>query len=95
MLEWNEKRVRGGHAQFSPWLMHHLLSPADIRFIGLERLPELTRALTGTHASDDSTPLARLVSTLDQQSVEQQGGAALEGRENGDVGIGVAFFTFS
>ena len=71
VLGWNEKRVRGGHAQFSPWLMHHLLSPADIRFIGLERLPELTGALTGTHADDDSTPLARLVSTLDQQSVEQ------------------------
>jgi hypothetical protein len=71
VLEWNDKRVRGGHAQFSPWLMHHLLSPADVRFIGLERLPELTRALTGTHAADDSTPLARLVSTLDQQSVEQ------------------------
>jgi hypothetical protein len=71
VLEWNGKRVRGGHAQFSPWLMHHLLSPADIRFVGVERLPELTGALTGTHAGDDSTPLARLVSTLDQQSVEQ------------------------
>ena len=71
LLEWNEKRVRGGHAQFSPWLMHHLLSPADVRFIVLERLPELTAALTGTHAADQSTPLARLVSTLDQQSVEQ------------------------
>jgi DNA relaxase TraI-like protein len=70
VLEWNEKRVRGGHAQFSPWLMHHLLSPADVRFIGLEWLPELTRALTGTH-TDQATPLARLVSMLDQQSVEQ------------------------
>jgi hypothetical protein len=71
MLEWNKKRVRGGHAQFSPWLMHHLLSPADVRFIGLERLPELITALTGTHIADQPTPLARLVSTLDQQSVEQ------------------------
>jgi hypothetical protein len=71
VLEWNDKRVRGGHAQFSPWLMHHLLSPADVRFIGLERLPELAAALAGTHAADQSTPLARLVSTLDQQSVEQ------------------------
>jgi hypothetical protein len=71
VLEWNEKRVRGGHAQFSPWLMHHLLSPADVRFIGLGRLPELKGALTGTHGGDQSTPLARLVSTLDQQSVEQ------------------------
>jgi hypothetical protein len=51
--------------------MHHLLSPADVRFIGLERLPELAAALTGTHGADQSTPLARLVSTLDQQSVEQ------------------------
>jgi integrase len=24
----------------SPWLTHHLLAPADIRFIGLERLPQ-------------------------------------------------------
>jgi Putative helicase len=71
MLEWNKERVRGGHAQFSPWLMHHLLSPADVRFIGLERLPELITALTGTHIADQPTPLARLVSTLDQQSVEQ------------------------
>jgi hypothetical protein len=71
VLEWNDKRVRGGHAQFSVWLMHHLLSPADVRFIGLERLPELTGALTGTHTPDQSTPLARLVSMLDQQSVEQ------------------------
>src|ERR1700739_3276979 len=71
VLEWNEKRVHGGHAQFSPWFMHHLLSPADVRFIGLGRLPELAAALTGTHTPDQSTPLARLVSTLDQQSVEQ------------------------
>jgi Putative helicase len=71
VVEWNDKRVRGGHAQFSPWLMHHLLSPADVRFIGLERLPELMAALVGTHAADQPTPLARLVSTLDQQSVEQ------------------------
>ena len=71
VLEWNDKRVRGGHAQFSPWLMHHLLSPADIRFIGLERLPELTGALTGTHSADQSTPLAHLVRKLDQRSVEQ------------------------
>ena len=71
MLEWNKKRVRGGHAQFSPWLLHHLLSPADVRFIGLERLRELTGALTGSHTADQPTPLARLVSTLDQQSVEQ------------------------
>lgn len=71
LLEWNKKRVRGGHAQFSPWLMHHLLSPADVRFLGLARLPELTGALTGTHTTDQSTPLAHLVSKLDQQSVEQ------------------------
>jgi hypothetical protein len=71
MLEWNAKRVRGGHARFSPWLMHHLLSPADVRFIGLKRLPELITALTGTHTADQPTPLARLVSRLDQQSVEQ------------------------
>jgi hypothetical protein len=51
--------------------MHHLLSPADIRIIGLERLPELTGALTGTHTANQSTPLAHLVTKLDQRSVEQ------------------------
>jgi hypothetical protein len=71
VLRWNEKRVRGGHAQFSVWLMHHLLTPLDIRFIGLERLPELMAALAGTHTADQSTPLGRLVSKVDQQSVEQ------------------------
>lgn len=71
VLRWDEGRVRGGHAQLSPWLMHHLLTPADIRFIGLERLPQLAAALTGTHAGDQSTPLALLVSKLDQESVEQ------------------------
>lgn len=71
VLRWHEDRVRGGHAQLSPWLMRHLLTPADIRFIGVERLPQLAVALTGTHAGDQSTPLARLVSKLDQESVEQ------------------------
>ena len=71
VLSWDEDRVRGGHAQLSPWLMHHLLTPADIRFIGVERLPQLAVAVTGTHAGDRSTPLARLVSKLDQESVEQ------------------------
>lgn len=70
-LRWTEKRVRGGHAQLSVWLMHYLLGPTDIRFIGLERLPELTAALAGTHTADKSTPLASLVSKADQQSVEQ------------------------
>jgi hypothetical protein len=69
LLRWNEDRVRGGHAQMSPWLMHHLLTPADFSFIGVERLPQLAVALTGTHAGDRSTPLARLVSKLDQESV--------------------------
>ena len=71
VLMWNEDRVRGSHAQFSPWLMHHLLAPPDIRFIGLERLRQLTAVLTGSHTADQSTPLARLVSKLDQESVEQ------------------------
>jgi len=71
VLRWDEDRVRGGHAQFSPWLLHQLLGPGDIEFIGLKRLPQLTAALMGAHTSDQSTQLARLVSKLDQESVEQ------------------------
>ena len=71
VVRWNEERVRGRHAQFSSWLMHHLLTPADIRFIGLQQLSQLTGALTGTHTGDPSMLLARVVSKLDQESVEQ------------------------
>ena len=39
ILRWDERRVRGGHAQLSAWLMHYLLTPADFSFIGVERLP--------------------------------------------------------
>jgi hypothetical protein len=67
----SEDRVRGGHAQFSPWLRHHLLTPADIEFVGVERLPQLTGALTGTHSGDQSIRLARLLSKLDQENVEE------------------------
>src|SRR5262249_47496339 len=71
MLTWKEDRVRGAHAQFSPWLMHHLLTAADIEFVGLERLPQLTAALTGTHIGGQSNSFARLLSKVDQESVEQ------------------------
>ncbi|HLH06114.1 MAG TPA: TraI domain-containing protein [Terriglobales bacterium] len=71
VLRWDEDRVRGGHAQLSPWLMHHLLTPADVRFIGVERLPQLAAGLTGAHAGEQPTPMARLVRKLDQESVEQ------------------------
>lgn len=63
--------MRGAHAQFSPWLMHHLLTAADIEFVGLERLPQLTAALTGTHTGGQSNSFARLLSKVDQESVEQ------------------------
>jgi hypothetical protein len=71
VLTWRENRVRGAHAQFSPWLMHHLLTAADIEFVGLERLPKLTAALTGTHTGGQSNSAARLLSKVDQESVEQ------------------------
>ena len=71
VLKWKEDRVRGAHAQFSPWLMHHLLTAADIEFVGLERLPQLTAALTGTHLGGQLNPFARLLNKIDQESVEQ------------------------
>jgi hypothetical protein len=85
LLRWDEDRVRCGHAQLSPWLLHHLLTPADIRFIGVERLPQLAAALTGTHAGDQSTPMARLVSKLDQESVEQAAPQWMTKRPNSKV----------
>jgi hypothetical protein len=85
VLGWDEDRVRGGHAQLSPWLMHHLFTPADIRFIGVERLSQLAAALTGCHAGEGSTPLATLVSKLDQESVEQAAPERLNKRQDSKV----------
>ncbi len=65
--------------------MHHLLTPADIRFIGVERLLQLAAALTGTHAGDQPTPMARLVSKLDQESVEQAAPEWLNKRRDSKV----------
>lgn len=71
VLSWDEGRVRGGHAQLSPWLMHHLLTPADIQFIGVERLAQLAAALSASHLAERSAHLVRLVTKLDQKSVEE------------------------
>lgn len=71
VLRWKVERVRGGHAQVSPWLMHHLLTPADIAFIGLKRLPQLTTALTGTHKDGQAMSWAKLLRKVDQANVEE------------------------
>jgi len=71
VLRWKERRVRGAHAHVSSWLLSHLLTNADIDFIGLERLPQLTGALTGAHTHGQSDPLGNLLRRLDQKSVEE------------------------
>jgi hypothetical protein len=70
-LQWEADRVRGGHSQLSPWLMHHLLTPVDIAFIGLKRLPQLTTALTGTHKNVQAMSWAKLLRKVDQKSVAE------------------------
>jgi hypothetical protein len=71
VLRWHKDRVRGGHAMFAASLLHHLLTPADIKFLGKKRFLQLTDALTGSHNGDHSAPLAAILRQLDQKSVEE------------------------
>ena len=71
VLRWREDRVRGGHALLSAVFMPRIVTPADVDYMGQERLADFMRAILGTHSKDQSTPLARILSKLDQESVEE------------------------
>jgi hypothetical protein len=51
--------------------MHHILSRADITYLGLPRFVHLATCLSDGHSGESASPLAQTVSRADQASVEQ------------------------
>jgi hypothetical protein len=70
-IVWREERERGGHAALSALLLHHLLTPEDFDYLGLSRVVDLAESLAESHGGNKVSPLARVVSKLDQTSVEE------------------------
>jgi hypothetical protein len=68
---WREDREGGAHAVLSALLLHHLLTPEDFDYLGLSRVVDLAESLAESHARNKVSPLARVVSKLDQASVEE------------------------
>jgi len=71
VMTWRQDRVRGAHALFSPWLIHHILGRADCEYLGREGLMQLIDAVVGTHNGGQASPLATILRRLDQKSVEE------------------------
>jgi hypothetical protein len=70
-IVWREERERGAHAVLSALLLHHLLTPEDFDYLGLSRVVHLAESLAESHSRNKVSPLARVVSKLDQASVEE------------------------
>src|SRR5256886_17180969 len=68
---WRPEREHGAHAKLSSFLMHHILSRADITYLGLPRFVHLATCLSDGHSGESASPLSQTVSRADQASVEQ------------------------
>ena len=71
VASWRPEREHGAHAKLSSFLMHHILSRADITYLGLPRFVHLATCLSDGHGGASASPLAQTVSRADQASVEQ------------------------
>src|SRR6266550_1827149 len=71
VANWRPEREHGAHAKLSSFLMHHILSRADITYLGLPRFVHLATCLSDGHSGDLASTLAQTVSRADQASVEQ------------------------
>jgi hypothetical protein len=71
VASWRPEREHGAHAKLSSFLMHHILSRADITYLGLPRFVHLATCLSDGHGDESASPLSQTVSRADQASVEQ------------------------
>jgi conjugal transfer pilus assembly protein TraI len=70
-VSWRPEREHGAHAALSSFVIHHVLSANDLKFLGLARLAHLASCLAESHNQTQQSPLARIVGRADQGSVEQ------------------------
>src|SRR5260370_6994321 len=71
VASWRPEREHGAHAKLSSFLMHHILSRADITYLGLPRLAHLASCLSEGHSGDTGGALSQMVRRGGQASVEQ------------------------
>src|SRR6266699_3744196 len=71
IASWRPEREHGAHAKLSSFLMHHILSRADIGYLGLPRFVHLATCLSDGHRGASASLLSQTVSRADQASVEQ------------------------
>lgn len=68
---WREDREHGAHSVLSALLLHHLLTPEDFDYLSLPRVVYVAESLGDSHVRNKVSPLAPMVSKLDQASVEE------------------------
>ncbi len=86
MASWDPDREHGEHAERSAWLLHHVLSPEDIAYLGKPRVEHLYRCLEEGHSKGMTGLLSEMVKQADQASVEQAQ-PAIAARHDSKVGL--------
>ncbi len=71
VASWRPDREHGAHAKLSSFAIHHVLSRADIAYLGLPRFMHMASCLSDGHSSGSTSPMTQVVSRSDQASVEQ------------------------
>jgi len=84
-ITWKSERQHGAHAVLSGWLIHHLMSPDDVDYLGLPRLTHIAETLVGSHSRNQGNAVGQSVKKADQGSVERAH-VALAARPDSKVG---------
>ena len=83
---WDPERKHGEHAERSCQLLHHVLSPEDIAYLGKPRIEHLYRCLAEGHSKGMAGLLSQMVKQADQASVEQAQ-PAIAARPDSKIGL--------
>lgn len=83
---WDPDREHGGHAERSSRLLHHVLSPEDMAYLGEPRIEHLYRCLAEGHSKGMTGLLSDMVKQADQASVEQAQ-PAIAARPDSKIGL--------
>ncbi len=86
IASWDPHREHGDHAERSGRLLHHVLSPEDLSYLGRPRVEHLYRCLAEGHSKGMAGLLSQMVKQADQVSVEQAQ-AAIASRPDSKVGL--------
>ncbi len=91
VASWDPDREHGEHAERSGRLLHHVLSPEDVGYLGRPRVEHLYRCLAEGHSKGMASLLSQLVKQADQASVEQAQ-PAIAARPDSKIGLLIQAF---